>query len=78
MKGLLPLLRSRVQFLLPENLTSAVAKALQAEHEIAIKESGKIKRHVDSMNLLQSYDENSIEEFPTDSAAAAKTEPTYH
>ena len=33
-KGLLPQLRSRVQYLLPDNLNSAVSKAMHAEHKL--------------------------------------------
>ena len=52
-KGLLPQLRNRVQYLLPDNLNSAVSKAMYAENELATKDGNKIKKNVDLLSTCQ-------------------------
>ena len=70
-KGLLPQLRSRVQYLLPDNLNSAVSKAMHAEHELATKDGGKFKKNVDFLTTCQTS--STMDEPATDKTSELLT-----
>ena len=65
LKGLTAAIRNRVQTLLPSTFSESIAKALEAEQEIATREPGKTSKPNDYLNhVINTNDERTPSEPP--------------